>query len=141
MKKKQLPWNLLYPGHSTTPTIVQSPYSFAQIVSLCATSSSHRILEHPLSVTLSTPFFPPSSSSGFLAILPSLVTISLIKQPKKPPPSPPIPFFLFLSLALFKSLTRQFVTLPQHTNGLLLSTNIDGLLGMQNRLTTEEMTS
>ena len=46
-----------------------------------------------------------------------------------------------ISLALFKSLTRQFVTLHQHTNGLLLSTNIDGLLGMQNRSTTEEMTS
>ena len=88
------------------------------------------------------------SSSGFLVILPSLVTISLIRQPKKPPPLPRMPlphgyhgYFLFLSLALFKSLTRQFVTLHQQTNGLLLSTNIDGLLRMQNRSTTEEMTS
>ena len=29
MRRKQLPWNLHYPGHPPTPTTLQSPYSFA----------------------------------------------------------------------------------------------------------------
>ena len=32
MRRKQLPWNLHYPGLPPTPTIFQSPYSFAQTV-------------------------------------------------------------------------------------------------------------
>ena len=41
MRKKQLPWNLHYPGHSPMPTIIQSPIHI-QFKSLCeALISSH----------------------------------------------------------------------------------------------------
>ena len=141
MRKKQLPWNLHYSGHSPTPTIIQSPYSFAQTVSPCAKPSSHSILEHSPSTIPSTLFCLPSSSSGSLAILTFQVTILLTKQPKKPPPLPQTQFFLFLYLVLFKSLTRRFVILHQYINELLLYTNIEGFLKMQNRSATENMTS
>ena len=121
MRKKQLPWNLHYPGHSPTPTILQYPYFFAQAVSPCVKLSSHPILEHSPSTIPSTPFRLPFSSSGYLAILPFQVTISPRKQPKKPPPLPQTQLFLFLYLVLFKSFyRRRFVTLHQHRNGLLL---------------------
>ena len=141
MRKKQLPWNLHYPGHSPTPTIIQSPDSFAHTVSPCVKPSSHPILEHSPSTIPSTSFRLPSSSSVSLVILPFQVTTSPSKQPKKPPPSPQTQFFLYLYLALFKSLTRRFVTLRQYTKGLLLYTIIEGFLETQNRSTTEKMTS
>ena len=128
MRKKQLPWNLHYPGHSPMPTIIQSPYSFAQTVSPCVKPSSHHILEHSPSTISSIPFHLQSLSSRSLAILPSQVTISPTKQPKKPPSSPQTQFFPSLYLALFKSSTKGFVTLHQYMNGLLLSTNIKGFL-------------
>ena len=83
MRKKQLPWNLHYPGHSPTPTILQYPYFFAQAVRPCVKLSSHPILEHSPSTIPSTPFRLPSSSNGSLAILPFQVTISLTKQSKE----------------------------------------------------------
>ena len=89
----------------------------------------------------STTFRLQSLSSGSLAILSFQVTISPTKQLKKPPSSPKTQFFLFLYLVPFKSLTRRFVTLHQYTNGLLLYTNIEGLLETQNRSTTEKTTS
>ena len=142
MRKKQLPWNLHYSGHSPTPTILQSPYFFTQTVSPCVKLSSHPILEHYPSTIPSTPFRLPSSFNGsVVTVLPFQVTVSPTKQPKKPPPLPQTQFFLFLYLVLFKSLTRRFVTLHQHTDGLLLYTNIEGFLETQNRSTTEKMAS
>ena len=42
MRRKQLPWNLHYRGHSPRPTILQSPYSCTDSKSLCeALISSH----------------------------------------------------------------------------------------------------
>ena len=42
MRRKQLPWNLHYCGHSPRPTILQSPYSCTDSKSLCeALISSH----------------------------------------------------------------------------------------------------
>ena len=140
MRKKRLPWNLHYPAHSPTPTIIQSPYSFEQTVSPCLKPSSHPILEHSPSTIPATSFRLPSSSSGSLAILPFQATISPTKQPKKPQSSPQTQLFPFLYLVLFKSLTRRFVMLYQYTNGLLLYTNIEGFLETQNRSTTEKMT-
>ena len=140
MKRNQLPWNLNFPGNSPTPTILQSPYSFAQTLSPCVKLSSHPILKHSPSIISSAPFRLPSSSNGFLAILPFQVTISLTKQPKKPPPLPQTQFFLFSYPVLFKSLIRQFMTLHQYTNGLLLCTNIKEFLETQNRSTTEKIT-
>ena len=131
MRKKQLPWNLHYPGHSPMPTIIQSSYSFAQTVSPCVKPLSHPILELSPSTIPSTPFLLQSLSSESLAILLFQVTISPTKQPKKPSPVPQTQLFLFLYLVLFKSLTRRFVTLHQYTNGLLLSTNIKGFLETQ----------
>ena len=126
------------------PTIIQSPYSFAQTVSPCVKPSSHPILEHSPSTIPSTPFRLQSLFSGSLAILPFQVTISRTKQPKKPPPSSQTQFFLFLYPVLFKSLKTQFVTLHQYPNGLLpytKYTNIEGFLETQNTSTTEKMTS
>ena len=99
MRKKQLPWNLHYPGHSPMATIIQSPYSFAQTVIPCVKPSSHPILEHSPSTIPSTPFRLQSLSSGSLAILPFQVTFSLTQQPKKPPTLPQTQFFLFLSIS------------------------------------------
>ena len=141
MRKKQLPWNLHYPGHSPTPIIILSPYSFAQTLSPCVKPSSHPILEHSPSTIPSTPFGLPSSSTRSLAILTFQATTSPTKQPKKLLPSPQTQFFLFLYLILFKSLTTRFVWLHQYMNGLLLYTNIEGFLKTQNRSTTEKMTS
>ena len=70
MRRKPLPWNLQYPGHPPTSTILQSPYSFAQTVSPCVKLSPHSILEHSQSTIPSTPHRLPSSFNGFLAILP-----------------------------------------------------------------------
>ena len=64
MRKKQLPWNLHYLGHSPMPTIVQSPYSFAQTVSPCVKPSSHHILERSPST------IPSISSSIFIQWIP-----------------------------------------------------------------------
>ena len=111
------------------------------IILFCTDSKSlceALISSHPRT---STPFRLPSSSNGSLAILPFQVTISPTKQPKKPPPLPQTQLFLFLYLVLFKSLTRRFVTLHQHTNGLLLYINIEGFLVTQNRSAAEKMTS
>ena len=130
----------VYLGHLPMSTIIQSPYFFAQTVSPCVKPSSHHILKHSPSTIPSIPFHLQSLSSGSLAILPSQVTISPTKQPKKPPPSPQTQFFPSLYLALFKSSTKRFVTLHQHTNGLLLSINFEVFLETSNRLPTEEMT-
>ena len=124
MTKKQLPWNLHYPGHSPMTTIIQSPYSFAQTVIPCVKPSSHPILQHSPSTIPSTPCRLQSLSSGSLATLPFQVTFSLTQQPKKPPLLPQTQFSLFLYLFLFKPLTRRFVMLHQYTNGLLLYKNI-----------------
>ena len=86
----------------------------------CVKPSSHLILEHSPSTIPSIPFCRHSLSSGSMAILPFQVTISPKKQSKKPPPSPQAQFLLIHYLALFKSLTKRFVTLHQYTNGLLL---------------------
>ena len=68
-RKKQLPGNQEYPGHLPMPTILQSPYSFAQITNHSVELSYHQILV-PLQFTI--PFSPshlPSSFNGYLAIL------------------------------------------------------------------------
>ena len=127
MRKKQLPWNLHCLGHSPMLTIIQSPYSFAQTVSPCVKPSYH-IAKRSLSAIPSVPFHLQSLSSGSLALLLFQPTISQTKQPKKLPSSPQTQLFSSLYLALFKSSTKQFVTLHQHTNGLPLSTNIEGFL-------------
>ena len=57
MRKKRLPWNLLYLGHSPMPTIIHSPYSFAQTVSPCVKPSYHHILECSPFVIPSVPIF------------------------------------------------------------------------------------
>ena len=128
MRRKQLPWNLHYPGLSPMPTIIQSPYPFAQTVSPCVKPSYHDIVERSPSAIPSVPFHLQSLSSGSLAILLFQATISRTKQPKKPPSSPQTQLFPSLYLALFKSSTKRFVTLHQYMNGLLLSTNIEGFL-------------
>ena len=64
MRKKQLPWNLHYLGHSPMPTIIESPYSFAQTVSPCVKPSSHHILERSPST------IPSISSSIFIQWIP-----------------------------------------------------------------------
>ena len=133
MRRKLLPWNPHYPGHLPTPTIPQSPYSSAQTVSPCVKLSSHPILEHSQSTVPSTPSHLPSLFIGSLAILSFQVTISQTKQPKKQQPLPQTQFFLFLCPVPFKSLTIQFVTLHQHTNGLLLCTIIEGFSEIQNK--------
>ena len=63
------------PGHLPTPTILQSPYFFAKIVSPCVKLSFHPILEHSQFTIPSTPYRLPSSFNGSLAILPFQVTI------------------------------------------------------------------
>ena len=128
MRRKQLPWNLHYPGLSPMPTIIQSPYSFAQTVSPCVKPSYHHILEGSASAIPLVPFHLQSLSSGSLAILPFQAMISQTKQPKKLPSSPQTQLFPSLYLVLFKPSTKRFVTLHQYTNGLLLSTNIEGFL-------------
>ena len=42
-RKKQRPWNQHYPGHPLMPTILQSPYSFAQIANHYVKLSYHKI--------------------------------------------------------------------------------------------------
>ena len=128
MRRKQLPWNLHYPGLSPMPTIIQSPYSFAQTVSPCVKPSYHHILKCFPSVIPSVPFHLQPLSSGSLAILLFQAMISKTKQPRKPPSSPQTQLFPSLYLALFESSTKRFVALHQYTNGLLLSTNIEGFL-------------
>ena len=128
MRKKQLPWNLHYLGHSPMSTITQSPYSFAQTVSSCVKLSSHHILERSHSAIPSTLFHLQSLSGGSLTILPFQATILQTKQPKKQPSLPQTQFNPSLYLALFKSSTKRFATLYQYMNGLLLSTNIEGFL-------------
>ena len=108
MRKKQLPWNQHYPGHLPTPTILQSPYSFAQTVSPSVKLSFNPILRHSQSTIL---YCLPSSFNGSLAILLFQVTILQTKQLKKPPPCPQIQFFLFFYLVPFSLLTKPFVTL------------------------------
>ena len=141
MRKKQLPWNLHYPGHPPMPTIIQSPYSSAQTISPCVKPSYHHILERSLPAIPSVPFHLQPLSSGSLVILLFQATISQTKQPKKRPLLPQTQLFPSLYLALFKSSAKRFVTLHQYMNGLLLSTNIEGFLETENRLTTEKMTS
>ena len=140
MRKKQLSWNLHYPRLPPTPTILHTPYSCAQTLSPCVKPSSPPILEHSQSTIPSTSYHIPISFNGSLAILQFQVMIQPTKQPKNLPPLPLTPFLLFLYQAPSKSLMRRFVTLHQHTNGLLLCTNIEGVLEMQNRSTTEKMT-
>ena len=136
MRKKRLLWNLHYLGHSPMPTIIHSPYSFAQTVK----PSYHHILERSPFVIPSVPFHLQSLSSGSLAIHLFQATISQTKQQKKPPTSLQMHHFPSLYLAPFKSSTKRFVTLHQHTNGLLLSTNFEGFLETSNRLPTKKMT-
>ena len=81
-----------------------------------------------------------SLSSGSLAIHLFQATISQTKQPKKLPSLPQMQLLPSLYLAPFKSSTKRFVTLHQHTSGLLLSTNFEGFLETSNRLPTEKMT-
>ena len=88
------------------------------------------ILERSPSPIPSVSFHLQHLSSGFLAILLFQATISQTKQPKKLPLSPQTQLFPSLYLALFKSSTKRFVTLHQYTNGLLLSTNMEGFLEM-----------
>ena len=133
MRRKQLPWNLHYPGLSPMPTIIQSPYSFAQTVSPCVKPSYHHILERSPFAIPSVPFHLQSLSSGSLAILLFQATILQIKQPNKPPSLPQTQLFPSLYLALFKSSTKRFMTLHQYLNGLLQSTNIEGFLKINNR--------
>ena len=140
MRKKRLPWNLLYLGHSPMPTIIHSPYSFAQTVSPCVKPSYHHILERSPFVIPSVPFHLQSLSSESLAIHLFQATISQTKQPKKLPSSPRTQLFPSLYLAPFKSSTKRFVTLHQHTNRLLLSANFEGFLETSNRLPTKKMT-
>ena len=140
MRKKRLPWNLHYLGHAPMPTIIHSPFSFAQTVSPCVKPSYHHILERSPFAIPSVPFHLQSLSSGSLAILLFQATISQTKQPKKLPSLPQTQLFPSLYLAPFKSSTKQFVTLHQHTNGLLLSTNFKVFLETSNRLPTEKMT-
>ena len=140
MRKKLLPWNLHYLGHSPMPTIIHSQYSFAQTVSLCVKPSYHHILERSPFAIPSVPFHLQSLASGSLAIHLFQATISQTKQPKKLPSSPQMQHFPSLYLAPFKSSTKRFVTPHQHTNGLLLSTNFERFLETSNRLPTEKMT-
>ena len=62
MRRKQLPWNLHYPGHSPRPTILQSPYSCADSKSLCeALISSHSqtfSIHNSINSILSSIFIP-----------------------------------------------------------------------------------
>ena len=88
----------------------------------------------------SVPFHPQSLFSGSLAIHLFQATISQTKQQKKPPSSPQMHHFPSLYLAPFKSSTKRFATLRQHTNGLLLSINFERFLETSNRLPTEKMT-
>ena len=140
MRKKQLPWNLHYLGHAPMPTIIHSLFSFVQTVSLCVKPSCHHILERSPFAIPSVPSHLQSLSSGSLAIHLFQATISQTKQQKKPPTSLQMHHFPSLYLAPFKSSTKRFVTLHQHTNGLLLSTNFEGFLETSNRLPTEKMT-
>ena len=74
-----------YLGHSPLPTIIQSPYSFAETVSPCVMPSYHHILECSPSTIPSVPFHLQSLSSGSLAILLFQATTLQTKQPKKLP--------------------------------------------------------
>ena len=79
MRKKRLPWNLHYLGHAPMPTIIHSPFSFAQTMSPCVKPSYHHILEC-------------SSSSVFIQWIPGHSSIPgndlATKQQKKPPSLP-----------------------------------------------------
>ena len=136
MRKKRLPWTLHYLGHAPMPTIIHSPFSFAQTVSPCVKPSYHHILERFPFAMPSVPFQLQSLSSGSLAVHLFQATISQTKQKKKPPSSPQMHHFPSLYLAPFKSSTKRFVTLHQHTNELLLSINFEVFLETSNRLPT-----
>ena len=140
MRKKRLPWNLHYLGHTPMPTIIHSPFSFVQTVSPCVKPSYHRILERSPFAILSVPSHLQSLSSGSLAIHLFQATISQTKQQKKPPTSLQMHHFPSLYPAPFKLSTKQFVTCLQHTNELLLSINFKAFTETSNRLPTEEMT-
>ena len=140
MSKKRLPWNLHYLGHTPMPTIIDSPFSFAQTVSPCVKPSYHHTLERSPFAIPSGPSHLQSLSSESLAINLFQATISQTKQQKKPHSSPQMHHFPSLSLALFKSSTKRFVTRHQHMNVLLLSINLEIFIETSNRLPTEEMT-
>ena len=116
--ESELSWKLTNANH---PSI--SIFFCTDIKSLCEALISSYPRTFSIHNSISS-ISSSSSSNGFLAILPFQVTISLTKQPKKPPPFPQTQFFLFSYPVLFKSLTRQFMMLHQYMNGLLLCTNI-----------------
>ena len=121
--------------------IIHSLYSFAQTVSPCVKPSYRHIIERSPSIIPSVLSHLQSLSSGSLVILLFQATISQAKQRKKPLSSPQTQLFPSLYPALFKSSTERFVTLHQHINGLLLSTNIRGFLEMSNKSAAEKMMS
>ena len=77
-RRKQLPWNQHYPGYPPMPTILQSPYSFAQIANHYAKLSFHQILKHLQFTIPLTPFCLPSPFNPLAD-----------KAAKEPPPLPP----------------------------------------------------
>ena len=113
---KLLSWNQHYPGHTPTPTIFQSPYSFAQTANPYVKLSFHQILEPSQFTITSTPYHLPFWFSGSFAILQFQTTIELTKQPKKLPPLSETQSFVFLFLVPFRLSLKQFAMLYQHTN-------------------------
>ena len=71
MRKKRLPWNLDYLGHSPMPTIIQSPYSFAQTVSSCVKPSYQS--SHPRTFSIPNSISSISSSMDPVPVDPIII--------------------------------------------------------------------
>ena len=138
MRKKRLPWNLLYLVHAPMPTIIHSLFFCTDSNCLCEALISSHPRTFPIRNLISS-ISSQSLTSGSLAIHLFQATISQTKQQKKPPTSLQMHYFPSLYLAPFKSSTKRFVTHHQHTNELLLSINFKVFIETSNRLPTEEM--
>ena len=127
-----LSWTLTNANH-------HSLYSSAQTVSSCVKPSYHHILERSPFATPSVHFifnlYPVDPWPFFYSRQRSRIQSSQRSLPSLPQTQ----LFPSLYLAPFKSSTKRFMTLHQHTNGLLLSTNFEGFLETSNRLPTEKM--